>query len=185
MVVVFELAAGDGFGVGIGTAEEVVGELGQLAGAVEGLGVDHEGREDFGVAVFAGVQVEHEADESALKTGSGAHVDGKARAAELGRPLQIENPQRLAQLPVRPGLKVKDRLFAPSFDGKIIGLGFTRRHFVAGKVGNTRQDSTHPLVINIGIILRTFKKILFEADFLRQSRCVLAGLLEFAHLLAQ
>jgi hypothetical protein len=55
VVVVFELAAGDGFGVGIGAAEEVFGELGQLAGAEEGLGVDHEGRQDFGVAVLRGV----------------------------------------------------------------------------------------------------------------------------------
>ena len=52
VVVVAELAAGDGFGVGVGAAEEVLGKLGQLAGAEERFGVDHEGRQDFGVAVL-------------------------------------------------------------------------------------------------------------------------------------
>jgi hypothetical protein len=52
VVVVFELAAGDGFGVGVGAAEEVFGKLGQLAGAEERLAVDHERRQDFGVAVL-------------------------------------------------------------------------------------------------------------------------------------
>ena len=37
VVVVLELAAGDGFGIGVGAAEEVFSELGELAGAEEGL----------------------------------------------------------------------------------------------------------------------------------------------------
>ena len=52
VVVVLELAAGGGFGIGIGAAEEVFSELGQLAGAEEGLGIDHERRQDFRVAVL-------------------------------------------------------------------------------------------------------------------------------------
>ena len=54
VVVILELAARDGFGVGIGAAEEVFGELGKLAGAEEALGIDHEGRQHLGIAVLAG-----------------------------------------------------------------------------------------------------------------------------------
>ena len=56
VVVVFELAPRDGFGIRIRAAKEVFSELGKLAGAEEALGVDHEGRQNFGVAVLLRVQ---------------------------------------------------------------------------------------------------------------------------------
>ena len=46
---------------------QVVAELGQVAGAHQGLAPDHVGRQDFGIAVAAGVQVQHEADERPLQ----------------------------------------------------------------------------------------------------------------------
>jgi hypothetical protein len=73
--------------------EEVFGELGQLAGAEERLRVDHVGRQDFGVAVLAGVQVEHEVGEGAFEARSLAEVDDEARAGDLGGALEVEDAE--------------------------------------------------------------------------------------------
>src|SRR5580698_4239812 len=54
VVTVLVVAARGCFSVGVRAAKQVLGELGQLAGALELLGVDHEGRKHFSVAVFAG-----------------------------------------------------------------------------------------------------------------------------------
>src|SRR5947209_20160161 len=44
-------------------AEEVGGKLWQLSGSVHGFRVHHVWRQDFGVSVFFGVNVEHEVGE--------------------------------------------------------------------------------------------------------------------------
>ena len=115
VVVVFELAARGGLGIGIGAAEEVLGKLGQLAGAEERLGVDHERRQHFFVAVLLRVQVEHEADERPLQPRPRAHVDRKPRPAQLGRAFEVENAERFADLPVRFGLEIEFRAARPRF----------------------------------------------------------------------
>ncbi len=110
VVAVFELAARNGLGVGIGAAEKIFGKLGQLAGAEERLGVDHERRQHFLVAVLLGVHVEHEADERALEPRACAHVDGEARAGELGGAFEVENAEGFADFPVRLGRR--NRIFS-------------------------------------------------------------------------
>ena len=59
------------------------------------------------------VHVEHEADQRPLQPRPRAHVNRKSRAGQLGRPLQVKNPQRLADFPVRLGLKVEACAFRP------------------------------------------------------------------------
>ena len=73
--------------------EEVLRELGELAGAEEGLGVDHVGRQDFGVAVLAGVEVEHEVGEGALEACSLAVVDDEAGAGDFGGAVEVEDAE--------------------------------------------------------------------------------------------
>jgi hypothetical protein len=95
--------------------------------------------------VLLRVQVEHEADQRPLQPRSRAHVNRKPRAAQLGRAFQVENAERLAQLPVRLGLKSK-WASRPRFDGEVVGLGFAGGHFVAGEVGNAGQQLAQPVV---------------------------------------
>ena len=76
--------------------EEVFGELGELAGAEEGLRVDHVGRQDFGVAVFAGVEVEHEVGEGAFEARSLAEVDDEAGAGDLCGAVEVEDAEGFA-----------------------------------------------------------------------------------------
>ena len=146
VVVILEFAAADGLRIGVGAAEEILGELGQLAGAEEALAVDHEGRQDFGIAVLPGVQVEHEGDEGALEAGACAHVNRKARARELGGAFQVEDAEGFAEFPVRLWKKIKNWLLAPDLNRFVILIRFTNWNFIANKVGNARQRQIHLLI---------------------------------------
>ena len=84
----------------LGVVVEVIGELGQLAGADHALPLDHEGRVDLLIAVLAGVQVEHEGDEGPLQPGAQPLEDVEAGAGELDAALEIDDAQVFAQLPV-------------------------------------------------------------------------------------
>src|SRR5215831_6316454 len=139
VVAVAELAAGGGFGVSVGAAKEIFGELGKLAGSEEAPGVDHEGRQHLSVAVLLSVYVEHEADEGALETGSGADVDSKPCAAELGRALEVENAKFFAEFPMGLGGEVELPLLAPGLDGDVVSFGFATGNFVTGEVGDAGE----------------------------------------------
>ena len=86
-------------------------------------GVHHEGRQHLGVAVLAGVHVEHEIDERALELGAHVPVEGEARAGDLGGALEIENAELRAQVPVRLGLEIELRRLAAAADLDVVGLG--------------------------------------------------------------
>ena len=108
------ILAGD-VGTLVVAVEEVLRELGELAGAEEGLGVDHVGRQDFGVAVMAGVEVEHEVGDGAFEACSLAVVDDEARAGDFGGALEVEDAEAFADLPVGQGGEVEGGGRAPEF----------------------------------------------------------------------
>src|SRR5258707_8094017 len=87
--------------------EEVLLEFGELAGANEGFAVDDERRQDLGVAVAAGMDVQHEVDERPLEQGAGAEVDGEAGAGELGAALEVEDAELGPQVPVGLGREIE------------------------------------------------------------------------------
>ncbi len=94
VVVLLQLAGG--VGALVVAVEEVFGELGELAGAEEGLRVDHVGRQDFGVAVLGCVEVEHEVGEGALEAGSLTVVDDEAGAGDFGGAVEVEDAEGFA-----------------------------------------------------------------------------------------
>ena len=120
----------------------LVGELGELADAFEALRPDHERRRDLGVAVLAGVQVEHELNQRPLQLGAPIRVEDEAAAREFGGAREIHQPQALAQLDVRLGFESEHRLLAVDADNGIILRAFADRH---GLVGQVRQPQ-HQLV---------------------------------------
>ena len=79
--------------------EEVFGELGELSGAEERLGVDHVGREDFGVAVLAGVEVEHEVGEGALESRALPIMHNKTGAGDFCGAFEVEDAEALRRSP--------------------------------------------------------------------------------------
>ncbi len=121
-------------------AKRVVGELGQLAGAAHGRVLDEVGRGDLGVAVLAGVQVEHELRERARQPRPRAHQHGEARARQPARAVEVEDAERGAEVPVRArGVALVARLLAPGVhDGVVLGAGAVGRRRV-GQVGHVQQ----------------------------------------------
>ena len=94
--------------------EQVVLEFRQLPGAAHRLGVDQKWRINLGVAVLAGVQIEHEGDQRALEPRAEPPQHRETRAADLGRALEVQNAQRGAELPVRLRLEIEARLCRPT-----------------------------------------------------------------------
>ena len=76
--------------------------LGKLAGAEEALRVHQEGRQHLGVAVLAGVHVEHEIDERALQLRAQVPVEGETRAGDLGGALEVQDAELAARGPSAP-----------------------------------------------------------------------------------
>ena len=93
----FAMEVGDGdFGGGgeveiaVAAAVELVFEFGELGSADEGFWTDDVRRTDFGVAVFAGVEIEEKIEESAIETGPGAGENGEGAAADFGGSFEVE-----------------------------------------------------------------------------------------------
>ncbi len=138
VVGVLELAGGEGaFVVAV---EEVFGEFGELADAVEGPGVDHVGREDLDVAVARGVEVDHEVGEGAFEAGAGAEVEDEAGAGDLGGAFEVEDAEGFAKLPVGFGSEVEGGDGAPGFDADVVELGGSGGDGVLREVGEGVEE---------------------------------------------
>src|SRR3989442_756177 len=79
----------------------VLFELGQLSGPDHHLAPDDERGLDLDVAVLPSVQVEHEVDQRAYERRSHAHKHGEARTGELRAAGEVQDPELLANLPMR------------------------------------------------------------------------------------
>ena len=74
--------------------------VGDLAGAAGRVAVDDDRRPDLGHAVLAGVDVEEPVDQRALEPRPGALVDREAGAGDLRAARQVDDVERLGDLPV-------------------------------------------------------------------------------------
>ena len=86
------------------------------------------------------MHVQHERGERALQPGQRAGEDDEARAGELGRPLEVHEAERLADLEVLLGAAVPERLIAPAPDLDIGAFVGPAGHIVRRKVGNTCEQ---------------------------------------------
>ncbi len=120
--------------------EEILLEFGKLAGAGHRLPVDDERRQNFTVAVFGGVEVQHEVDQGPLQPGTGAQVKREARSGDLGGAFQVEDVQRRADVPMRLGLEGEPRRFPPGFHHGVFGAVPADRDRAVGQVGDAHQD---------------------------------------------
>jgi len=100
----------------------VLGHGRQLSRAPRGVGVHQIRGRDLAVAVLGGVQIDHEADERAHQPGTVAREHGEAAARQLGASRQIEDVERLPQIPVRPRLEWERGRIAPGPDDLVRGL---------------------------------------------------------------
>ena len=95
--------------------------------------IDDGRRPDLGHPVLAGVDVEEPVDQPALECRAGALVDREARPADLGAAGEVEDAERLAELPVRPA---RPRLAA----GRRIGADLADQRLVVRQHLAPRPD---------------------------------------------
>ncbi len=117
----------------------VVLELGQLARAEHGLTLDDDRRPPL-LKATAGVRIEEEVDEGALKTGAGATENGEAAAGELVAALEVEDVQIGAQIPVRLKVEVELARGAPAATLDVLVLVLTVRGGIARNVGQVSHE---------------------------------------------
>src|ERR1041385_457984 len=113
-------------------------ELGELPGAGERVAVDEERRRHLEVAVLAGMEIEHETGEPAHQPRPQAGEEREAGARDLGAPYEIENPERLPELPVRPRREIEARRLTAGADDAI-GGGRSGGDRGVGKVGESEE----------------------------------------------
>ncbi len=124
---------------------ELVLEPGELPGASHCFAVDQERRRYLGIAVLAGVKVEHEIGQGAYQPGAHASEDREPGAGNLRATSQVKQPQRFTQLPMGPGRKIKRGLAAP-FSQHPVGIGAAVGDSRVRKVGHLQRLEFEPLV---------------------------------------
>src|SRR2546428_13302105 len=118
-------------------AKQIGCEFGELPCSVHRLGIDQVRRKHFSIAVFTGVQVEHEVGEGSLQLRTHLPVHGKTRAGKLGSALEIEYAKLLTNFPMRLGREIKVRRRAPAADLDIIFGSLANGHAVVWDVRNS------------------------------------------------
>jgi len=83
-----------------GAAEQVLFELGQLSRCVHRVAGDQRGGQDLGIPVLTGMQLEHEGDQGPFQARPLPLQQPEPRAGQLGRALEVHDPQVFAQVPV-------------------------------------------------------------------------------------
>ncbi len=123
----------------ISRPEQVLGEFRQLPGAEHRLVTHHQWRRDFGIAVLAGVQVDHELAERPLQTRQLAGQHRETRTGELGSAFEIHIAERFANLEVLLCRVVPAGLLAGDAGHHIVVLVLAIGHIVEGHVRQARQ----------------------------------------------
>ena len=120
--------------------EQVVFELGQLAGTAQAVGVDDQRHVGFFVAVFAGVQVQHELGQGPVQARQRAAQHGETGAAELGGGVAVEPAVAGAQLDVVLHREIEGARRAPAKHFEVVLFVGAGRHAGVGQVGNGQGD---------------------------------------------
>ncbi len=117
----------------------IVHEFRQLRRAEHGGVAHHQRRADLGVAMRAGMQIEHELPERAFHARQPLLQHHKTRAGQFGGQLEIHHAERLAQFEMLLGLEGVIALLAVRVMLDILaGIGAVR-HIVERQIGNLRE----------------------------------------------
>ena len=154
-------------------AEQIFRKFRQLAGAIDSFIAHHQRRHRFGIAMFHGVQVEHELAKRTFEACKRPLQHGKARTCELCSAFKIHVTERLAQLEMFFRLKGKVSLVADATNFDIVAFVLAKWHVFERNIGNGRQSVVQFLGQATLFVLSLRKKILQLGDFGLQlvSRC--------------
>jgi hypothetical protein len=132
--------------VGLHGAEHLLLELGQHRDAGHGLEIHQVRHPQLGEAVLARVQVQHELGERAAQARGRAPHDGEAGLGDLGRAVEVEDTERLADLEVllrREGERARG---APAAHLDVVVRGGAHRHRGVRHVRDLEQQGLEPPV---------------------------------------
>ena len=124
----------------VGGAEQILFELGQLAGAKHGVLADQQRRRDLEIAKLARMEIEHKLAQRPLQPGQRPPQHDKARPGHPAGAGEIHQAEPLADRLVGQRGKIEMRLLAVMPQDPIRGLVGTVRHVLGGQVRQTLED---------------------------------------------
>ena len=122
-----------------GNLEEIGFEFRQVAGAQQGGAVDEERRLDLAIPMLARVQIEHEVDQRPREPRAGAAQHRKPRAGDARGPLEVDDAERGAQIPVRLRREVERPRLADTPHLDVVGRARACRHAFVREIGQHEQ----------------------------------------------
>ena len=134
-----DLGRGDEVQIVFLAGVQLIGELGQVAGAGHGGAIDHEGGLHFQETRGA-VFVEEPGDQGAFQPGAPTGVHGEARPGDLGSALEVEQLEGFADLQMVLGPRGGVLDFAPGGGDHVLFAGAARRHRFVRQVGEAHED---------------------------------------------
>ena len=120
-------------------AVEIVFKFRQLARAVEDL-IAHQKRHIYELEAARVIKFDHIVDESHIQFRTQPADRGEAATAEFNAALEIKPSQRLAELEVLLGRKVKRARLKHLFDTDVFALVRADRHVVVDDIRHARGD---------------------------------------------
>ena len=114
--------------VGLVRLEELLLELGQLAGAQHRVGIHEMRQPQLRVAVLARLHIQHELGDGALEPRQRAPHDREARLRQLRGTVHVEQAEAGADGLVRPGLEVEPARRAPAANLDVLLVALAGRH---------------------------------------------------------
>jgi hypothetical protein len=118
-----------------------------LTGAAQALGIDQIGHIDLGIAVFSGVDIEHELDQRPLQPRQGAGEGDEARARHLGRAIEVHPAVARPEIDVIPRLEIELRRRPPTPFLAVIG-GVAPLGDIGGRQIGQAQTDVGQLVLD-------------------------------------
>ena len=163
--------------------ELVFGELGQLAGAEQAVGVDQVGNVDLHVFVFTSMYVQHELDQGPVQPGDCSRHHYETGAGDAGGGLKIDQPQGLTQSCMVLGNKILHFQLSPGPYHLIIVLAVSGRDTLMGHIGHAAQELVQFLLDLLQPGLAGFQFVAQGGDLRPQRFDVLSRGLGFANRL--
>ena len=159
----------------VGGGEGVFAELRQLAGTGHRLRVDKVRQVELGVAVLAGVHVQHELRQRAVQARQRAAQHGEARAGQLRGGLGVEQAVRVAQFDVLARLEVEFGRLPPAAHLDVVVLVPADRHAGQRHVRHVHLPGLLPR-LDLGELGLGLRQLLAEVfDLVEQRLDVLAA----------
>src|SRR5262249_16109800 len=186
--------------------EKVSRKFRQLPSARQRSSIYKKGRQNLGISVLHGVDIQEKTGKGTFQTSAPAFVYGKSRAGNLCRNFQIQDSRLLPNFPMGSGLIIKLWRRAPTSDFDVIGrtlsgwprrmgnIGYCQQHFALPRIQyryllvgllNQLRNLLHLRNNRVRVLLFFLQTRNFVACFIALRFALLIGSDEFTPLFVQ